>query len=168
MNRWLTLLAFAALAPLAGCGGKTVPVSGVATLDGKAVGGATVVFTSEDGKTTYNGTTDDSGNFTLSSGETTGAAPGNYKVMVTKYPKVTVGADPNSKESLDAMKKMADKSKQGSGPKMGMPGMPMSGGAGGSGAKSELPEIYASNATTTLTAKVPSDGPIKLEMKSMP
>ena len=170
MKRWLALAALAALLPLAGCGSKTVPVTGSVTLDGKTVAGANVVFTSEDGKLTYNGTTDDSGNFSLSSGETTGAAPGNYKVVVTKYPNMAVGADPSSKESMDTMKKMADKGKQGpgTGMKMGPPGMPMPGGAGGSSAKSELPEAYASLEKTPLTAKVPSDGPIKLELKSKP
>ena len=79
------------LAAAAGCGGKytPVPVSGVVTLDGKPVEGATVYFYAvgdeKEGRPAH-GTTDKNGEFRLSTlGHEDGALPRNYKVVVTKY-----------------------------------------------------------------------------------
>jgi hypothetical protein len=79
------------------------------------------------------------------------------------------------------MKKQMTASKEPSGPKTGTSGpkpggiappggmMPVPGGASGhSSAKSELPEIYASIDKTPLTVTVPTDGPVKLDLKSKP
>jgi hypothetical protein len=75
----------------AGCGGKytPVPVSGVVTLDGRPVEGATVYFYAvgddKDGRPAF-GTTDKDGVFRLSTmGHEDGALPRRYKVVVTKY-----------------------------------------------------------------------------------
>ena len=83
----------------AGCSGKytPVPVSGVVTLDGKPVEGATVYFYAvgdeKDGRPAT-GTTDKDGVFRLSTmGNEDGALPRNYKVVVTKY----VPTNPNLK-----------------------------------------------------------------------
>src|SRR5262245_4547829 len=79
------------LAGAAGCGGKytPVPVSGVVTLNGKPVEGATVYFyavgDAKDGRVAQ-GTTNKEGEFRLSTlGKEDGALPRRYKVVVTKY-----------------------------------------------------------------------------------
>ena len=73
-----------------GCGGGTANVSGVVTLDGKAVEGATVTFTpdSKDGGgvgASY-GKTDAEGRFTLRtvSGDKSGAVVGKHKVTISQ------------------------------------------------------------------------------------
>lgn len=181
MTRPLILLtAFTLLLPLTGCGKKLTPVTGVVTLDGKAVAGASVTLISEDGKDNPTALTDDSGNFTVESRGGPGAHPGNYKVVVAKYPKVEGAVSPADQEAgkvdkdyAKQMMKEADAGKAGKAGKVGAgkmpPGMPMPGGSSvGSGAKSELPEVYASSEKTPLTIKVPADGPIKLELNSKP
>lgn len=191
MFRSLSLLLFAVvLLPLAGCGKKLHPVSGVVNLDGKAVAGATVTFTGDDGSTA-SGVTDDSGNFTLKGTAGDGLYAGNYKVAVSKYPKVE-GTSPSesgeagmNKDYLKQMKKEMDASKKSGGPMTppggkspGMPpggkgpvtppsGMMPPGGSSGSGVKSELPEMYASHEKSGLTVTVPAEG-VKLELKSKP
>ncbi len=76
-----------------GCGSagahlpKTVPASGVVTLDGKPVDGAQVVLVpAKEGTTTGAfGTTNASGHFSLRAfEEKDGAIPGDYKVQVSK------------------------------------------------------------------------------------
>ncbi len=161
MSRFVSISTFACLlAALTGCAGeKLTSVSGVVTLDGKPVEGATVTFASEDGKTTASGSSDASGNFSLMSGEKTGAPAGNYKVMVTKsqYTPTAEAPDPSGMMKM-APKDVGKGAPKGTGP---LPG-------GGTGApKTELPGIYAGT-TSPLTAKVPSDGPVKVEMKSKP
>jgi hypothetical protein len=186
MTRRLTPLLFvAALLPLSGCGTRLVPVSGVATLDGKPLAEVSVTFISEDGKYTSSGMTDESGNFTLAHTNGPGAYPGTYKVTVTKYAKVAgyvPGADAGTnKEYEKHMKKEMDASKKagivkstpmgkmGAGIQPPTGSMPMpGGGAGGSAVKSELPEIYASIEKTPFTIKVPPDGPVQLDLKSKP
>lgn len=168
MFRPLALALFvAALVPLAGCGPKVQDVAGSVALDGKSVPDASVSFVSSTGNS-FNGNTDASGNFAIP------AVPaGEYKVVVAKYPK-RAGTAPTEdakmdKAYLDSMTKGTDKSKSGQmmpmpgkGGKMMMPG----GGPSGSGAKSELPEQYASVEKTPLTAKVPAEGGVQLQLKS--
>lgn len=178
MTRRIAWIVFAsALIGLAGCGPKYAPVTGVVTLDGKPVEGASVTFLSDDGKTTAFGNTDASGNFTLSTGEIAGAIAGNYKVVVVKAPKVVGGAEMSpggdgvgmSKEYVKQMEKDMDKNK-GTGPMMGKmgPGKMMPPGGGATAIKTELPQTYSTAEKTPLTAKIPSDGPIKIELKSKP
>jgi Carboxypeptidase regulatory-like domain len=168
MFRALALALFvAALVPLAGCGPKIQDVTGTVSLDGKPVGEASVSFFAADGKT-YGGGTDGSGNFTIPAVPT-----GEYKVVVAKYPKSTGTASEDGKMDksyLDSMMKGTDKTKGGT-PMMPMPGkggkgmMPPTVGGAGSGVKSELPEQYASLDKTPLTAKVPTEGGIQLQLK---
>ncbi len=60
----------------------TVPVSGILTYQGKAVGSASITFFSLDGKISARGSSDAAGIFTLSTyGSNDGAPPGKYKVV---------------------------------------------------------------------------------------
>jgi hypothetical protein len=180
MHRLMLFTALASLTVvLTGCGAKLVPVSGVVTLDGKPVEGATVTFVSEDGKSTYSGSTDASGNFSLQSGEKVGALPGDYKITVVKSP-IKPSAEVMSPDSTEGMKQMktqgeeAAKTSKTNSPEMKMKMMMMGKGGGPSpgsappAIKSELPVIYA-GANTPLTAKVaPDSPPIQLQLKSKP
>jgi hypothetical protein len=72
-----------------GCGGKDRPVKviGVVTLDGNPVGNASVTFSPVEEKgTPATALTDSAGNFRLSTVTEEGALPGEYKVVVVKYP----------------------------------------------------------------------------------
>ncbi len=88
---WNVVVFALAVAVLVGCGGtkseiKTVPVTGVVTLDGQPVAGATVTFSpkSADGRAA-SGITDQSGRYTLTTaGAGEGAVPGSYAVAITK------------------------------------------------------------------------------------
>ena len=184
----LIVTAIAATIPLTGCAKKPVPVSGAVTLDGKAVEGATVTFTSDDGQYTASGVTDVSGNFSLACTVGPGAYPGNYKVTVAKYPRVDNAVSPTDQEGasndyVKHMKKEMESSKEAGITKTKMPSMKMPGGGAaiptpsammpgaskmGSAVKSELPETYASLEKTPLTAKVPPDGPVQLQLKAKP
>jgi hypothetical protein len=162
----LTLLV--ALAGLCGCGGAS-KVEGVVTLDGTPVDGATVTFVPADDKgIPANGQTDSSGKFTLSTGGKPGARRGDYKVTVVKVAPLSGNPETMKPGSPDYEKAMKDKGKDKSKapPGMGMIGgkMPMPGGRPGDGIKSDLPHVYATPATTPLTAKIPSSGPVKLEL----
>lgn len=171
-------LLFGALV-LTGCGSGLSPVSGVVTIDGKPVEGATVTFVSDDGKQAASGQTDKDGNFTLSEGGVPGARSGSYKVIVTKTKGTSAPGEGASPEDMaKAMKKAAEddaKAAKGTSKPAGsdaaskMKAMMPSGGSAAPGAevKSELPAMYASTATTPLSAKVPPDNqPIRLELKS--
>lgn len=153
-----------ALLLAAGCGPSTHVVTGVVKLDGTPVEGATVVFMTEDGKQAYNGFTDAGGNFNLAGASTPGVPPGNYKVTVVKTPKVMQGdVEPGSADYMKLMQKEAKSSVAKTGPGMMVPGK-KSGGPAPAGPKNELPAVYATLTTTTLSAKVPGDGPIVLEL----
>ena len=164
--------AFCSLAIVAGCGGPSfLPVTGVVTLDGAPVEGATVTFTADDGSKTYSGSTDAAGKFTLQAGEKLGAPAGNYKVVVIRSAHKPTAEAPDPSAGMKTMKKDAEEvnksSKGGTMAKMMGKGGPGAGSGVPSSQKNELPEIYGSLLTTTLTAKVPSES-IKLEMKSKP
>src|SRR5436305_14453351 len=81
-----------------GCGSsghnlpKTVPATGVVTLDGKPVDGAQVVLVPAGQEITgASGVTDSSGRFSLRAyPEKDGAIPGEYKVQVSKTVQVKV------------------------------------------------------------------------------
>lgn len=104
LERWVILGMFLACAAgLEGCGSgrpKTVPVTGVVTLDGKPIEGANVTFYPDTGEATgttgqqkksdtasrpATGATDKDGKFTLKTFEPgDGALPGKYKVAIIK------------------------------------------------------------------------------------
>ena len=91
-NRWIICLWIGCLLATLGCGSrgshlpKTVPASGVVTLDGKPVDGAQVVLAPAGaGATGAFGVTNSSGHFSLRAyDEKDGAIPGDYKVQVSK------------------------------------------------------------------------------------
>jgi len=157
--------AILALFALAGCGSNEVKVAGVLKMDGQPVEGATVSFTSEDGKQSFSGQTDAGGNFELSGAQRPGALPGTYKVVVTKRKQVA-GLDamtPDSTEYKKMMEKMGKETAKIKPPSAGPPG------PGSSETKSDLPAVYASVSTTPLTAKVPPDSqPVSIDIKSKP
>ena len=163
---------------IVGCSSKPVSVNGVVKMDGAPVEGATVTFITADGKLSASGQTAADGSFSLSTGGQSGAFPGDYKVVVVKAPKVTGGENmtPDSADYMKQMKKEHAEQVKGQGPvaggdmmkmKMGKGVMP-GGTVGGPAApvKTELPAVYASPATTPLTAKVPPDSqPIQIDLK---
>ena len=168
MRRVIVTLMFSLAAlGFSGCGEKPVPVNGIVTLDGKPVEGATVTFGTDDGKRSYGGFTDASGAFSLSGGGVLGALPGTYKVTVTKSKKIE-GSDGMEAGNSDAMKQMEKMAKESKGSNKGPGGMMPGGGTGVvAPPKSELPSVYATMKSTTLTVTVPAPNlPITLELKS--
>jgi hypothetical protein len=155
-----TLIA-AALVTLNGCGPKLHPVSGTVTLDGSPVEGAAVTFISDDGKKTFAGQTDASGNFTIYSGEKPGATAGTYKVLVTKAKKIEGDMTPGS---ADYMKQMASQAKDQIKKDTGGPFIPGSGKTA-TAPKGELPPMYSAAGTTPFSATVPVSGPLTLDLK---
>ena len=93
--------ALAVIVGLTGCGGGGAPVSGVVTLDGKPVEGATVSFTPEsgdgDGLGGSYGKTDAQGRYTLRTvaQDKPGAAVGKHRVTIS-----LTQADPNNPEGI--------------------------------------------------------------------
>ena len=92
--------AFALMAPAScvfigpGCsdGPKLVPASGIVTLDGEPLEGATVSFVPVDGNpisTSGSDVSGPNGNFQMSYDGRAGLAPGKYKVMVSKTEEVS-------------------------------------------------------------------------------
>lgn len=85
-------LLISGLLSVLGCGSgggnlpKTVPASGIVTLDGKPVDGAQVVLVpANEGMTGATGVTDASGHFSLRAyPQKDGAIPGEYKAQVSK------------------------------------------------------------------------------------
>ncbi len=96
------LAAAAIMLPVAGCGPSrptTIPVSGAVTLDGKPAAGAQVMLVPEDGGRPAEGTTDDSGRFTLGTFEAgDGALPGRHAVTVVARRISGVNADADGLE----------------------------------------------------------------------
>jgi hypothetical protein len=141
-----------------GCGdsSKLYPVEGTVTVDGNAIEGATVIFTSQDGQISAAGLTSASGKFKLLTNGKEGVPAGSYKVAVTKVssPQLDTGEsqpDP-TKSYTEFMKK--------SGMQPGKQGMKAT-----AGMKSEVPERYGKPGGLP-DQVVPATGPISLEMKS--
>jgi len=88
------LLALSLVTMLSGCGGtpegnadrpKVYPVTGVVTLDGNPLEGATVTFSSGSAAPSGFGKSDASGKFSLTTFDANDGAPaGSYQVLVTK------------------------------------------------------------------------------------
>jgi len=123
-----------------GCGGpKGLPsVKGTVLYKGQPVQGATVSFVSDDGRMSV-GTTDDKGQFSLSTGTQPGAPPGRYRVGVVKRSAVPGASGVEGADPTEMMKKMM----------VGKGKMPE--------AKHELPEKYAEPMKSPLTYEVSSD-----------
>lgn len=137
----------AALIGVIGCGGPSpVKVSGKVTLNGQAVEGISVQFVpvASDGKNAI-GSTKADGSFDLTTIENKdGALPGDYKVVLTYVPPVETGAS----DSTSVMKQVIDTQKQAK-----------------KKPKHVIPSEYTSVTTTKLTQKVPTDGPVNIDIK---
>lgn len=104
MRQLISGLLVAVAAAVSGCGGGTASVSGVVTLDGKPVEGASVSFAPVSGDGggiggSY-GKTDAQGRYELRTvvGDRSGAAPGKHKVTISLSkpdPKNPEGAEKN-------------------------------------------------------------------------
>jgi hypothetical protein len=102
----IALLSFPGCGPSTGHLPKTVPASGVVTLDGKPVDGAQVVIVPAAGGTTgANAVTDASGRFALRAyPEKDGAIPGEYKVLVSKTVEVKLTGKAGSLDGGDPVR----------------------------------------------------------------
>ncbi|CAN5334820.1 carboxypeptidase-like regulatory domain-containing protein [soil metagenome] len=68
-----------------GCGGETFHnISGIVTLDGAPLDGASITFVPVEKGNPAVGRTDAGGRYTLETGNTAGIRPGSYKVVVVK------------------------------------------------------------------------------------
>jgi hypothetical protein len=88
----ISLVAVLSVGFSSGCGGApndkphTVPVTGIVTLDGKPLEGATVRFNPTDPKKNGGtGVTDAQGKYTLVHATNDGASPGSYKVVIEHF-----------------------------------------------------------------------------------
>lgn len=111
MKASISLFGLLVTCALVGCGSdlpKTVPVTGIVTLDGEPLAGATVNLLSDDGSIPSAGTSDDAGNFTLRTiiGEQTvdGAVVGAHKIAVVK----TASTNGDAPQDVDEVKKMME------------------------------------------------------------
>lgn len=117
-----------------------VPASGVVTMQGTPVDGASVTFYPEGTGQAAAGTTDAQGKFQLTTlNANDGAKPGTYKVMVSKIQVTGVGANMSQEEQYKYLEQ------HGSPPP--------------NESKNVLPEQFANVTTTTLTATVSESGP---------
>jgi hypothetical protein len=157
---FLAALVTALLGP--GCGKRLVTVKGVAALDGKPLEGALVTFTPLGGKgQSATGMTQPDGSFNLVTipGNLTGegAWPGEYKVTVERdeYPPPGTPGGPPYPEGITEdqdivqwhAKLQAEQKKKPS-------------------PWAKVPAKYSKASTTPLQCKVPSDGPVRLDLTS--
>ena len=161
VNRiWIQVtLGLAMLGGSAGCGGSNlVKVRGVVTLDGKPLSSATISFNPIGGAgRPASGLSDGDGNFQLTTSRTNdGAAPGEYKVTVTKEQaaelvEIDLSKGPQgmaaefAEKRPEARKKMAQARRN---------------------APALVPRIYADSTRTPLKQVVPPEGTILLELSS--
>lgn len=159
MHLWqrVSALALACLLPVvSGCGHKMAKVEGIVTLDGEPVEGATVTFIPDGSGLQASGRTGSDGVFRLSTRTTgDGVAHGTYKVIIVKATGKQYGSgedvtDPDSLKQLygQFVKDQRDKKKKKEKP------------------KAIIPAVYSDPAKTDLKAQVPTDGPIKFELRS--
>lgn len=148
MSQGLALMGAAlVLTACAQSGPAVAPASGVVTLDGKPLAGATVTLIADlpastrEFPPTASGRTDEMGRFTLQIGVgMEGAVPGKYKVVVSQ---VVAKEGATLQEGIDVRQLM------------------MSGQA-----EEKLPPTYSDPLQTTLTVEVPPEGSdaLKLEL----
>lgn len=110
-RNWRFLVALVALVAIAGCadqttGPETFSVTGTVTQNGTPVDGATVTFSPKGTGNAASGTTDSSGNYTLTTFEDgDGAIVGSYAVSIRKFeegPKEEQVGGTETDEDLDA------------------------------------------------------------------
>jgi hypothetical protein len=144
------LLAALALVPfILGCGGpRPVKVSGTVTLNGQPVEGAMVQFVPvKDGGRPATGLTTADGGFNLTTIENhDGALPGDYKVVITYNPPVESGPAQSTEQGMKEIMKLQEKAKRVK-------------------PKYVIPPAYTDASRTPLTQSVPTDGPIKIDIK---
>jgi hypothetical protein len=160
VNRiWIHVtLGLALLASSAGCGRtKLVKVKGVVTLDGKPLSLATITFIPIAGGRSANGLSDEDGNFQLTTIQTDdGAAPGEYKVTVTKEQgtepvEINPAAGPEGMQAMFA-KKDPEARKKAAQARRTAPVL--------------VPRVYSDSTKTPLKEVVPPAGPIQLALSS--
>jgi hypothetical protein len=156
---WIQVaLGLAVLGGGAGCGrSNLVKVQGTVTLDGKPLSWATVTFNPKEGNgRPASGLSDENGNFQLTTSSTNdGAAPGEYKVTVTKEePGEAAPKHFSDTATMDAMfskkdpesrRKLADARRK---------------------APALIPRMYADPTRTPFKEVVPPQGPITLALSS--
>jgi hypothetical protein len=172
MNRCFGFLALTACCYLVGCNGSnpsTSPVSGVVTLDGKAVEGASVVFNPVDpALRPAMGITDAQGKYVLGTFKADdGAMPGQYKVTVTKYWS-EAGDSPYDKPAepeAKPAKEMTDEEQRAAYQEAykNAPKGPPKGGAKAPKSGNHLPKAYESADTSGLTHTV-TDKPTTFDL----
>ena len=154
VRRFVVLAATAAATALfVGCDSKVKlsKVSGVVTLDGKPLDGATVVFHPVEGGRPATGVTGADGRFSLTtytSGD--GAQIGEHKVVISKsnQPDVQAPSDPKAME--EAMKEQYTKAKaEAKKPKA-----------------AAIPASYGDLNKTPLKCQLPTDGPVEFSLRS--
>lgn len=123
---------------------KVVPVTGEVLYQGKPVAGALVTFLGEGSATPAVGQTDAAGKFKLQTQDREGAAPGKYRVTVSKVE--TVGGAANANPSMDEAAKAPAVATQ---------------------TKSSLPAKYGDSTQSPLEQTVTEAGPneFKLDLK---
>lgn len=89
-----------------GCGGsdfpEPIPVSGSVSYQGEPVEGAKVSFLSQTGGRSASGTTDASGEYSLTTFNTNdGAIPDDYAVTIAKYDQADTGANIDAESDTD-------------------------------------------------------------------
>ena len=146
---WLFLATVLAVAA-SGCGsGKFVKVKGVVTLDGSPLAGSMITFVPENGKGQLgHGWSKSDGSFALESLNEIGAAPGEYRVVVTKrvaLPGVDTNLERAMSEAMKQGKPPPDFSKL---------------------TKSVVPECYSDPARTPLRCTVPPPREVVPELHS--
>jgi hypothetical protein len=161
VNRiWLQVtLGLAVLGGSAGCGGAgLVKVKGVVTLDGKPLSSATISFIPIAGAgRPASGLSDADGNFQLTTHRTNdGAAPGEYKVTVTKEQAGEVAKIDRSRGEL-SMEAMFAKKDPEARKKLAQARQKV---------QLLVPRIYTDATKTPLKEVVPADGIIRLELNS--
>lgn len=142
-----------------GCGGssKTYRVEGIVTLDGKPLEGVTVKFLPDEGSSgqTAVGTTGSDGSFRLQTNAPgDGAMAGTYRVVVIKEETVAVSGGPPGAASIEDKRKFY----------MSQVKTPA---VAGKAKKGQLPPVYGDPSNNALEkVKVPTNGPVRLELKS--
>jgi hypothetical protein len=143
------LVALALVPVLLGCGGpRPVKVSGTVTLNGEPVEGAMVQFVPvKDGGRPATAVTTADGGFSLTTIENhDGALPGDYKVVITYKPPVESGPAQSTEQGMREIMKLQEKAKR-------------------TKPKYVIPAPYTDAAKTPITQSVPTNGPVKIDIK---